>query len=80
MTKIEEVIDENLPPNKESKEASDLKQYFINDVQFQMLKQCQQEIYVKTEVSPAIRKLVNELINVENLQKIKNRFIAVLSN
>ncbi|MEO8402594.1 MAG: hypothetical protein ABI597_12545 [Gammaproteobacteria bacterium] len=62
---------EDEPPTKE------IKQYFINEAQFQLLKQCQHEIYEQTEVSPAIRKIVNELISEENLQKIKSKYIAV---
>lgn len=56
------------------------KQYFINEENFRLIKQCQQEIYDKTEVSPALRKIVNELINEENLQKVKSKFIGVWSN
>lgn len=55
------------------------KQYFIDDEKFQLLKQYQKEIFETTEVSPAIRKIVNELINDENLQKVKSKFIAVWS-
>jgi hypothetical protein len=54
------------------------KQYFITDENFLLLKQCQNTIFEKTEVSPAIRKIVNELISVENLEKVKSKFIGML--
>ena len=58
-----------------SNESSDIKQYFINDANFELLKNCQQSIFQSTELSPAIRKLVNELITVENLEKVKEKLI-----
>ncbi len=65
--KQEETIEKN--------EDIQLKQHFISDDNFQLLRQCQQSIYEATEVSPAIRKIVNELINTENLEKVKAKFI-----
>jgi hypothetical protein len=67
-------------PSTEKSELSDTKQYLINNEKFQLLKQCQQEIYEATETSPAIRKIINELINEESLSKIKTKFIAVWGN
>lgn len=59
-----------------SSESSDTKQYFIVEEKFQLLRQYQQLIFEATEVSPAIRKLVNELISVENLEKVKTKFVS----
>ena len=67
-------------PKRLNTETTEAKQYFINDDKFQLLRRIQQEIYEATETSPAIRKLVNELINDENLQKVKTKFVAVWSN
>ena len=64
---------------KISNNSHETKQHFINDEKFQLLKQYQQAIFEATEVSPAIRKIVNELINEENLQKIKSKFIGTWS-
>ena len=58
-----------------SQVVNEKRQYFINDEKFQLLRQYQQEIFEVTEVSPALRKLVNELISVENLEKVKTKFI-----
>jgi len=52
-------------------------QHFIQDERFQLLKQCQQEIFLATEISPSIRKIVNELINRENIEALKSRFIEI---
>jgi hypothetical protein len=60
-----------------SNESIDTKQHLITDEKFQLLRQCQQEIYTATEASPSIRKIINELITEENLQQIKTKFIAV---
>lgn len=54
---------------------NDSKQHFISDENFQLLKQYQQLIFEATEVSPAIRKIVNDLISVENLEKVKEKFL-----
>jgi site-specific DNA-adenine methylase len=56
-------------------ESSETKQYFINDDKFQLLRKYQQLIFEATEVSPAIRKLVNELISAENLEKVREKFV-----
>lgn len=61
-------------------ETIDVKQHFFNNEQFQLLKQCQQEIFETTEVSPSLRKIINELINIENLQQFKSKFINLWRN
>ncbi len=58
-----------------SNEESDNKQLLIDDDKFLLLKACQQQIRKSIEFSPAIRKLVNELITVENLQKLTDKYI-----
>ena len=63
--------------DKEANEVTDTKQYLITDEKFQLIRQCQQIIFEATESSPSIRKLINELITEENLQKITTKFIAV---
>jgi hypothetical protein len=60
-----------------SNETTETKQHLINDEKFNLLKECQNAIYVATESSPSMRKIINELITEENLQKIKSKFIAV---
>ncbi len=62
---------------QENHETSDTKQHFINEANFQLLKQYQQAIYTATESSPSIRKIINELITEENLQKITKKFIEI---
>lgn len=63
--------------DQEANEVTDKKQYLITDEKFQLIRQCQQIIFEATESSPSIRKLINELITEENLQKITTKFIAV---
>ena len=56
-------------------EVIEAKQHFFNNEKFQLLKQCQQEVFEATEVSPSLRKIINELINPDNLQHFKSKFI-----
>jgi hypothetical protein len=60
-----------------SNEPSDTKQHLITDEKFQLLRQCQQEVYAATEASPSMRKIINEIITEENLQKVKSKFIEI---
>lgn len=62
------------------KEATETKQYLIHDSKYQLLQKCQKEVFDATESSPAIRKIINELITEENLSKVKEKFINVWSN
>ena len=73
---VNEVVLSNSSSTVVLEESS--KEYFINNENFELLKKYQQLIFKTTEVSPAIRKLVNELINVENLEKIKERYFGIL--
>lgn len=74
-------IQESDANDKISKESSnEAKQFFINDEKFKLLKMLQREIFEATEISPSIRKIVNDLINEENLQKVKTKFINVWNN
>ncbi|MCD6040264.1 MAG: hypothetical protein K0S27_1664 [Gammaproteobacteria bacterium] len=61
----------------EGNEAVDKKQYLISDEKFSLIRKCQQIILESTESSPSIRKIINELITEENLQKITSKFIEV---
>jgi hypothetical protein len=65
--------------SSDSTEAEDKnsKLHLFTDTKFQLLRQCQQEIFEATESSPSIRKIINQLITEENLQRIKSQFIAV---
>jgi hypothetical protein len=68
-----------MPPNNESinSDPSETKQYFIDDEKFQQLRQCQQTIFNAIEVSPSLRKIVNELITPENLEQVTKKYLSV---
>jgi hypothetical protein len=53
------------------------KQQYINKDKYQLLLQCQKSVYQATDSSPSIRKIINELITEDNLQKVKSTFIQV---
>jgi hypothetical protein len=63
---------------EENNKTIEIKQYFINHEKYQLLRLYQQCIFEATEISPTIRKIVNEIICVENLEKIKEKFLAIL--
>ncbi len=54
--------------------------HFFTEEKFQLLKQCRQDILKATDVSPSIRKIINELINSDNLESIKSKFINLWRN
>jgi hypothetical protein len=66
--------------SKTTKEEGEARQYLISDANFQLLKQCQKDVYDATETSPSIRKIINAIINEENINKVKTRFIDIWSN
>jgi len=55
--------------------STEVKRHMIADEKFILLRQCQKEILEEIEFSPSLRKLANDLINDENLQQLKNKFI-----
>ena len=59
--------------------ATGEQKFFINEDNFQRLRQLQQNIFEATGVSPSIRKLVNLLITEENLCQIKMKLISQFS-
>lgn len=61
-------------------EVKEVKQYFINDDKFKLLKDYQQLIFEATEVSVALRKIVNQVITIENLEKFRAKFVENLSH
>lgn len=71
---------EKMTDEKSQSEPIETKQYFITNEKFELLRQYQQSIFESMEVSPALRKIVNELITVENLEKVKAKFINAWSN
>ncbi len=59
-------------------EETEVRQYYIKEDKFELLRECQQFIFNETQVSPAIRKIVNDLITIENLETFKKQFLAVM--
>jgi hypothetical protein len=60
-----------------SNKNNEEKQHFITDQNFNLLKECQLEIYKATDLTPSMRKIVNELITEENLRKVKSKLISI---
>lgn len=67
------------PTIETDKQTIDEKQYFIVNEKYQLLLHYQMLILKATEVSPSVRKLVNELITHENLDVIKTKLITTFT-
>ena len=67
-----DTTEDNKQPNNDT---IDTKQFLISNEKFQLLTAFQKEVYEKTEITPSRRKIINELITEENLNKIKSKFI-----
>ena len=46
----------------------------------ELIMKCKNEIYEATQISISVRKMIHELITEDNLQKIKDKFIGLLSS
>lgn len=49
--------------------------HLISDENFEKLRKVQQSIFIATDVSPTVRKLVNYLIQKSNLEQLKEEMI-----
>ena len=66
--------------NENTQENTEIEQtvrHFINSENYKTLREVQQRIYEMTEFTPSIRKLVNDLINEENLNKLESKTIQL---
>jgi chromosome segregation ATPase len=75
-----ETRNDNNEINKSTDGEVTEKQYFISSEKFKLILKYQDEIFKATEVSPSIRKMVNDLINDKNLGEIKDIIIRNINN
>ncbi len=61
----------NNPENKENKSN------YIKQEQYEKIKQCQEAIFEATQISLSVKRVINELITEDNLQKIEDKFIQL---
>jgi flagellar biosynthesis component FlhA len=61
----------NNPENKESKSN------YIKQERYEKIKQCQEAIFEATHISLSVKRVINELITEDNLQKIEDKFIQL---
>jgi hypothetical protein len=54
--------------------------YLINEENFNRLRQFQQEIFKLSEMTPSFRKVVNALINDENLNVLKAKLLKEINS
>jgi hypothetical protein len=74
---MQEMNEEKEQLNSVNPDPMEAKQHLITEENYQLLQKLQNEVLKATEVSPTIRKIINEIINEENLNKVKTKFINV---
>ena len=62
--------------NQDNDNQSKKARHLITDENYQTLLAVQNDIYQRTEVTPAMRKLINLIIENANLDKIREQLIA----
>ena len=70
---------ENETLNSLTNKEESAKQRLISDEKFKLLKYYQHNIFKITEISPSLRKIINELITEDNLQVIQAKLVTALS-
>ena len=53
------------------------KSNYIKQEQYEKIKQCQEAIFEATHISLSVKRVINELITEDNLQKIEDKFIQL---
>ena len=56
----------------------ELQKFFLTDESFDLLRKAQQRIREVTELTPSLRKMINELVNSETVEKLVLRLIEEL--
>lgn len=67
--------------NNESNEINEAglkNKFFLTDESFDLLRKAQQRIREVTELSPSLRKMINELVNPDTVNKLTERMIEAL--
>ncbi len=60
---------------KNSDNNQENKSNYIKQEQYEKIRQCQESIFEETQISLSVKRIINELITEDNLQKIKEKFI-----
>ena len=63
----------------ESNESGHKNKFFLTDESFDLLRKAQQRISEVTELTPSLRKMINELVNPETVEKLIERMIETLN-
>lgn len=72
--------DENTAePQEEILNEESTKKFLMSDETYTLLTQAQSKIREATEVTPTLRKLINELVTQDTVEKLTKKFIEKLS-
>ncbi len=61
-------------------EPAEPKHHLISQENFALLKSYQQKIFEATQVTPSLRKILNQIISTENLEIFSRRLIESLNH
>lgn len=67
-------------PEIEKNMNQESKSNYLKEDKIELILKYKNEIYEATQISISIKKMIHELITEENLQKIKDKFISLLSS
>ena len=63
--------------NKINNNHQETKSNYIKQEQYEKIRQCQENIFEATQISLSVKRIINELITEDNLQKIQEKFIQL---
>ena len=63
--------------NKINNNHQETKSNYIKPERYEKIRQCQESIFEATQISLSVKRIINELITEDNLQKIKEKFIQL---
>ena len=69
-----DVSSQTMPPESSS-ESAEFKNRLVSEANFELLRQCQKQIYEATEMTPSLRKIVNLVITEEAIQRVAKAMI-----
>jgi hypothetical protein len=61
--------------NNEASISNKAGKHFLTDESFDLLRQAQQRIHEKTDMTPSLRKLINTLVTPVSVEALTNQFI-----
>jgi len=71
-------VTETVTTNSEDNSGKKVEKFFLTEESFELLRSAQKRINEVTELTPSLRKMINELVSKETVDKLVERFIECL--